>query len=107
MIARVWNGTARPEHADAYVAHLRETTFPALAAMPGHRGAYVLRRASAGAVQFTVITLWDSLDAIRRFAGDDPEVAVVPPDAQSLLVSYDRRAVHWDIAHDSVRFKAN
>jgi len=97
VIARVWKGTARPEHADAYVAHLREKTFPQLSAIAGHRGAYVLRRDRGGIVDFTVITLWESLDAIRAFSGSDPEAAVVPPAAQALLASYDDRAVHWDV----------
>jgi heme-degrading monooxygenase HmoA len=105
MIARVWNGAARPEHADAYVAHLKEKTLPHIASIPGHCGAYVLRRAASstdgragpGVVAFTVITLWESLDAIARFAGADAEAAVVPPDAQALLASYDDRAVHWDV----------
>jgi heme-degrading monooxygenase HmoA len=101
MIARTWNGTARIDKADAYVAHLREKTFPQLAAIAGHRGAYVLRRSASDAatVAFTVVTLWESLDSVRRFAGDDPEVAVVPAEAQALLVTYDDRAVHWDVAH--------
>ena len=102
MIARMWSGKTRPEHADAYFAHLRDKTFRQLAAIPGHRGACVLRRATPGAVAFTVITLWDSLDAIARFAGDDPEVAVVPPEAKALLASYDARAVHWDVAHREI-----
>jgi heme-degrading monooxygenase HmoA len=98
VIARTWRGSARPEQADAYVAHLRERTFPQLTTIPGHRGAYVLRRDGGSQVEFTVITLWESIDAIRRFAGDDPELAVVPPAAQALLSSYDDRAVHWDVA---------
>jgi len=101
MIARMWSGRARPEHADAYVSHLQQKTLPQLASIPGHRGAYILRRAPAGGtglVEFTVITLWESLDAITRFAGADPEAAVVPPEAQALLASYDDRAVHWEVA---------
>ena len=102
MIARMWSGMTRPEQADAYLAHLRDQTFRRLAAIPGHRGACVLRRATPGTVTFTVMTLWDSLDAIACFAGDDPEVAVVPPEAQALLASYDARAVHWDVAHREI-----
>ena len=98
VIARTWNGSARSDQADAYVAHLRERTFPQLRAIPGHRGAYVLRRARGVDVEFTVVTLWESLEAIAGFSGDDPEQAVVPPEAQALLTSYDPRAVHWDVA---------
>ena len=74
MIAWLWSGTARPDKADAYARHLQDKTFPLLASIPGHRGAYVLRR-------------------------DVPEMAVVPPEAKALLVSYDTRAVHWEVAY--------
>ena len=97
----MWSGRARPEHADAYVSHLQRRTLPQLASIAGHRGAYVLRRAAAdgsGLVEFNVITLWESIDAIARFAGADPEAAVVPAEAQALLASYDERAVHWEVA---------
>jgi heme-degrading monooxygenase HmoA len=98
VIARTWSGSAASEHADAYVAHLRDHTFPQLATISGHLGAYALRRATGDAVQFTVVTLWESLEAIARFSGDDPEAAVVPLAAQALLTSFDARAVHWDVA---------
>jgi heme-degrading monooxygenase HmoA len=101
MIARMWSGRARPGQADAYVSHLQHATLPQLASIAGHRGAYVLRRACAdgsGVVEFNVVTLWGSIEAIARFAGDDPEVAVVPAAARALLTSYDERAVHWEVA---------
>jgi heme-degrading monooxygenase HmoA len=98
VIARTWSGSARPEQADAYVAHLRERTFPELASIPGHRGAYVLRRPRPAIVEFSVITFWESLEAVAAFAGPDAEAAVVPAAAQALLVSYDARAAHWDVA---------
>ena len=101
MIARMWSGVARVDSIDAYLAHLRETTFPALQDLPGHRGAYVLQRTDDGRTIVTVITLWDSLDAIARFAGADVEAAVVPPEAQLLLASWDARAVHWEVVFDN------
>ncbi len=102
VIARIWNGSAQPQKADAYVTHLREKTFPLLEHMPGHRGAYVLRRNVGSQVAFTVITLWESIDAITAFAGPDPEMAVVPAEAQALLESWARRAVHWDVAYQTL-----
>jgi heme-degrading monooxygenase HmoA len=105
VIARTWRGVARADSIDAYVTHLREKTFPVLRTLAGHRGAYVLRSSthvSTPDVDVTVITLWDSIDAIARFAGDDVEAAVVPPEAQALLQSWDTRAVHWDIAHQEL-----
>jgi heme-degrading monooxygenase HmoA len=97
VIARIWRGAADRPHAEAYVAYLREQTFPHLLSIAGHRGGYVLQRGRGDMVEFTVITLWESLDAIRQFAGDDPEAAVVPDRAAALLASYDARAAHWEI----------
>jgi heme-degrading monooxygenase HmoA len=101
VIARLWCGTAIQSNAEAYIAHLRSRTMPELARIPGQRGASVLQRSTTSGVVFTVITLWDSLDAIRRFAGSDPEAAVVPPEARALLASYDDRAVHWEVVLDN------
>jgi heme-degrading monooxygenase HmoA len=103
VIARLWCGTAAESNGDAYVEHLRSRTIPGLAGIPGHRGAYVLQRSTPSGLVFTVITFWDSLDAIRQFAGSDPELAVVPEEALALLVSYDQRAVHWEVALDNPR----
>lgn len=97
MIARMWKGVAPATNADAYVSHLRENIFPELERIPGHLGAYVLRRPAGTVMAYTVITLWESIDAIRAFAGEDAEAAVVPPEAQALLISFDDRAVHWEV----------
>jgi heme-degrading monooxygenase HmoA len=98
MIARMWKGSATSGNAPAYEAHLRHHTFPGLSAIAGYRGAYVLsREAAADRVDFTVITLWESLEAIARFAGDDAEAAVVPAEARALLAGFDARASHWDV----------
>jgi heme-degrading monooxygenase HmoA len=98
VVARTWKGTTKAANADAYVKHLRDKTLPALRAISGHRGAYVLRRSSGTSTEFTVVTLWDSLDDIRRFSGDDAEAAVVPAEVRALLSAFDDRAVHWDVA---------
>ena len=97
MIARVWYGRSTPDNANDYVIHLREMVFPKLETIDGHEGAYILRRDEGGAVEFGVITLWNSMAAIRAFAGDDAEVAVVPPQAQRLLADYDRSVKHYEI----------
>ena len=101
MIARTWRGATEPANADAYILHLRDRTLPLLTDIPGYRGAYVLRHTSGSRVEFTVVTLWDSLSAIRAFAGADAGAAVVPPEARALLASYDDRAVHWDVVLDN------
>ncbi len=97
MIARVWKGTAQPDAAHEYLAHLRDTVFPDIATIEGNQGALVLERTEGGAVEFTVITLWTSMEAIHRFAGADAEAAVVAPQAQALLSSYDGRVIHYQV----------
>jgi heme-degrading monooxygenase HmoA len=97
MIARVWRGIAMPETVHDYLQHLQDTVFPELSSINGYRGASVLRRDSDAGVEFTVQTLWESLDAIRQFAGDQVETAVVAPAAQSLFRSYDRTVTHYEV----------
>ena len=97
MIARHWRGVAQPAAADAYVAHLRDETFPALTRRPGFLSASILRRDVPLGVEFLIVTNWESLDAIRGFAGEDVETAVVPALVQSMMVEFDRRARHYDV----------
>jgi heme-degrading monooxygenase HmoA len=98
MIGRVWRGWTTAELATGYVAHLRDATFPALAGIDGHAGAYALRREADGEVEFVVLTLWHSLDAVRAFAGDDYEVAVVPPEAERVLTRFEDTVTHYEVA---------
>lgn len=98
MVARVWKGWARPADADRYQAHLTERIFPGMRTLAGHAGAWVLRRPAGDSVEFIVMSLWASRDAIHAFAGDDIEVAVVPPEAQALLSDWERHATHFDVA---------
>ena len=71
MIARTWHGRVPADRADAYHATLERTGLADYAGTPGYRGMLILRRADGDVVHFTLTTLWDSVDAIRRFAGDD------------------------------------
>jgi heme-degrading monooxygenase HmoA len=98
MIARVWRGWTKPEDGDAYEEFLRANVFPALTTrVPGFHGGYVTRRAGDGEVEFLVMTLFDSLDAVRAFAGDDYEVPVIEPEAARLLSRTDDRAAHYEV----------
>jgi heme-degrading monooxygenase HmoA len=96
MISRVWHGWARPENADAYEELLRTRVFPAIAELEGSRGAFLLRRDTVDEVEFVTITRFESLDAVRAFAGDDVEASVVLPEAEALLSRFDRRSVHYE-----------
>jgi len=99
MIARTWRGRAATDKAEAYVRHVTGTVLPEVARLPGHRGGYVLRRAAGGEVEFLVVTLWDSLDAVRAFAGADLGRAVVEPAARAVLSGYDDVVRHYEVVH--------
>jgi heme-degrading monooxygenase HmoA len=102
MIARLWRGVAVGGNAEAYQDHATQTVFPSLAEIAGHRGAYLLRRAVGDRTEFLAVTLWDSMDAIRAFAGSDPETAVVEPEARAVLAEFDDFARHYEVAYDGV-----
>jgi uncharacterized protein YciI/heme-degrading monooxygenase HmoA len=97
MILRIWKGQARANKAGEYVQYATKNVFPELRAIEGHRGAYLLRRAMNGAVEFVVLTLWDSMAAIRKFAGAETERAVVAPEAQAMLSSFDDFVSHYEV----------
>jgi hypothetical protein len=99
MIARVWWGDAHSHASPAYVAHLRETLLPELRTLSGFRGALVVHRESPGdeVTHFGVLTFWDSVDDIRRFAAD-LERAVVPVNVQAMMQRWDAEVTHWEVA---------
>jgi heme-degrading monooxygenase HmoA len=99
MIVRIWRGQAAPERADAYARHVTTKVFPGLTRIAGHRGAYLLQRPVAGGVEFLAVTLWDSLDAVKKFAGDNPDVAIVEPEARAVLAEFDDVVHHYDVAY--------
>jgi heme-degrading monooxygenase HmoA len=101
MILRSWSALATPSGADAYAAYARGTLLPALRRLDGHRGALVLTQGAGDEVKVMVLTLWDSMQSIARFAGADPTVAVVEPEAQALLMRFDARVEHFDVRVDA------
>ena len=98
MIARIWHGWTKPEHADAYESMLKPELLPGIGAKAGYRGSYLLRRRAGDEVEFTTIMLWDSLDAIRAVAGPDYETAIVPEERRKYLTRFDPASAHYDIA---------
>lgn len=97
MIARLWHGWAREENALAYEELLRTEVLPGIHRIQGYAGAYVLRSQADDLVEFVTVTLWESIDAVREFAGADYEAAVVPPEARRLLDRFDERSAHYEI----------
>jgi len=99
MIGRIWHGWTKPENADKYEQLLKEEIFPAIAAKKviGYKGIELFRRPLDSEIEFVTIMWFDSLDAVRAFAGEDYEVAVVPPKARALLCRFDARSQHYEI----------
>ena len=102
MIARLWRGVAVAGNADAHQRHAIGKVFPALRDIPGHRGACLLRRAVGARTEFLAVTFWESIDAIRAFAGSDPNTAVVEPKARGALAEFDDFVRHYEIAYDGL-----
>ena len=96
MITRLWRGWTARENADAYERFLLSEMFPAMREAPGFRSADVLRHDEGSDVAFVTLTRFDSLDAIRAFAGEDYETAVIEPTARALLSHFDERAQHYN-----------
>jgi heme-degrading monooxygenase HmoA len=97
MIARVWRGYTKPEHADAYEAMLEPELLPGITRRPGYRGSYLLRRNAGDEVEFITILLWNSLDDIRSVAGPDYERAVIPTERRQYLSRFDTTASHYEV----------
>ena len=102
MIVRAFHATATAEGADTYHQHFTRSVLPDLQRIDGYQGAYLLRRDLDGHVELQVLTLWDSLEAVRRFAGTSLEHAVVEPAAQAVLASYDPTVTHHTVVVDTV-----
>jgi heme-degrading monooxygenase HmoA len=102
MVERVWSARAASrDAAAAYAAYFRREVLPELAAVDGYRGATLLQRDLNGGVEVVVATRWDSLDAIRAFAGDDISRAVVHDEAAALLTDYDRTVRHFEVVSEN------
>lgn len=99
MIARTWRGRGTAANAPAYVTHFTETVVPQLKALPGHRGAYLLRRETGDGVELVALTLWESRASIEAFAGQDIGRAHVEPQARAVLTSFDDFAEHYEVAY--------
>lgn len=99
MIIRIWHGWTSAANGDVYEALLRETIFPRIAAknVAGYRGVELLRRTVADGEEFITVMRFDSIDAVKQFAGEDHEQAYVPPEARAVLARFDQRAQHYGL----------
>jgi heme-degrading monooxygenase HmoA len=104
LISRIWHGWTTPGNADRYETLLKEEIFAGIQQrhIRGFRGIQLLRRNAGEEVEFVTIMLFDSLDAVREFAGEDYEVAVVPQKARTLLSRFDARSQHYEVRAERI-----
>ena len=98
MIARVWAARATRANAPAYAEYLRDNVIPTLRGVDGYRATRLMQRQDGDEVEIVVATWWDSLEAIHGFAGADIERAVVEDEAAALLIDFEERVQHYDLA---------
>lgn len=98
-MSRIWHGWTVPKKADAYESLLKREIFSAIQnrQIAGYRGIHLFRRNLGDEVEFITIMWFDSVEAIRAFAGEDYESAVVPPKARALLSRFDSRSQHYEV----------
>ena len=101
MIARAWRGATKAQDAEAYLEYLHRTGFPEYRKTAGNRGVLGLRRIVKDRAEFLLISLWDSKEAIQRFAGDDIEKAVFYPEDDRFLVERDDHVSHYEVVFDT------
>jgi heme-degrading monooxygenase HmoA len=97
MIARIWRGATREADRDTYFEYLQKTGLKEYKSIPGNRGVWVLQRVYGGKSEFTLISLWDSCDGIKAFAGPDPENAVFYPDDDKFLLERGPGVTHYEV----------
>ncbi|SHF08941.1 hypothetical protein SAMN05443144_105149 [Fodinibius roseus] len=95
MISRHWTGVAKKARADEYVHHLKTDTFKQIEQIAGFISAQILKREVEEGIEFLIITECESLDAIKQFAGEKLDRAVVPPPVQDIMVQYDDKVRHY------------
>jgi heme-degrading monooxygenase HmoA len=97
MIARAWHGRVPAAKADAYYAYLLRTGLADYAATPGNRGVYVFRRIEGDVAHYLLTTLWESIEAIKRFAGEDYERARYYPEDDDYLLEREPFVTHYEV----------
>lgn len=102
MIARIWKGETEVSESESYLKYMEETGLADYREAEGNKGVVVLRRQRAGRAEFLLLTLWDGMDAIRRFAGPRPERARYYPEDERFLLHLEPEVEHWEVmqGHD-------
>lgn len=97
MLSRTWRGSTRAEHADTYLRYMHDTGLVSLRSTPGNLAVLCLRRIDGDRAEFLVWSLWESEEAVRAFAGDDPGRAVFYPEDDAYLIDRETRVEHLEL----------
>ena len=98
LIARIWTGATRRSDGDAYAEYMHSTGIQGYRNIPGNRAAVMLRRDVEERSEFIMLSLWDSMDSIAAFAGEDLERAVFYPEDDRFLIERDLTVAHYQVA---------
>ena len=98
MIVRMWRAVATRANAPEYRRHLEQSVVPQLQALPGFLGVTLMKAERGDRIEMVVSSRWESMDAVRAFAGSVPERAVVEPAARAVLTEFDDYVSHYDVA---------
>ncbi|UCC82838.1 MAG: antibiotic biosynthesis monooxygenase [Gemmatimonadota bacterium] len=97
MIARIWRGRTRIEHANEYTEYMRETGVAGQRGIPGNRGSMIWRREVGSEAEFVVISLWQTMEAVKAFAGERPEVAMYYPEDEKYLLELEPEVLLYEV----------
>jgi heme-degrading monooxygenase HmoA len=97
MLARTWHGITRAADANAYAEFLQRVAVGDYRGTPGNRGVYVLRRLNGDHAHFLLLTLWDSMESVKQFAGPEPEKAVYYPEDDHFLLGKEPHVTHYEV----------
>jgi heme-degrading monooxygenase HmoA len=104
MIARIWRGVTLDSKSDEYLDYVKRTGVRDCRATAGNRGVWVLRKVADGHAEFLFVSLWESFDAIRKFAGAEIEKAVYYPEDEKFLLQFDPNVAHYEVMVESGAF---
>jgi heme-degrading monooxygenase HmoA len=105
MIARIWHGKTAKRYFDDYMTFLKERAIPDYSSIEGNMGITFLRRLEKDEAHFTLITYWDSIEAIKKFAGEEFDKAKYYPEDLQYLLEFEERVVHHEVFYDHKNVK--
>lgn len=97
LIARIWRGVVRTSDGGEYIEYVRRTGIEQYRSTPGNLGAWILHRPVRDATEIITFSLWESMDAVRRFAGEDPSQAVYYPEDDRFLIEHGPTVAHYEV----------